>query len=64
MINASGASYLPDLIHLQMVEDASFPPDARHSSVSLLTPGEAKTLIETYPNKTVLPKSSKNTNVI
>ncbi|HSU51570.1 MAG TPA: glycoside hydrolase family 43 protein [Segetibacter sp.] len=50
MINGFGASYSPDLVHWQVQEDVSFPPDARHGSVSLLTEEEARTLIETYQN--------------
>jgi hypothetical protein len=51
MTNGFGASYSPDLIHWKEVEDVSFPPDARHGSISLLTPEEVKTLLKTYPSK-------------
>jgi len=51
MTNRFGASYSPDLIHWTVEEDVSFPPDARHGCVSLLTTEEAKALIEAYPNK-------------
>ena len=48
MTNRFGASYSPDLIHWTVEEDVSFPPDARHGCVSLLTPEEAKALLKTY----------------
>ncbi|QJW89787.1 glycoside hydrolase family 43 protein [Spirosoma taeanense] len=52
MTNRFGASYSSDLIHWTVEEDVSFPSEARHGCVSLLTFGEAKTLIETYTSKT------------
>lgn len=51
MANGFGASYSPDLIHWTVEKDVSFPPEARHGCVSLLTPEEAKTLINTYAGK-------------
>ncbi len=51
MTNRFGASYSPDLIHWKVEEDVSFPSEARHGCVSLLTPQEAKTLMETYSSK-------------
>jgi len=51
MTDRFGASYSPDLMHWTVEEDVSFPSAARHGSVSLLTPEEAKALIEAYPNK-------------
>ncbi len=51
MTNRFGASYLPDLIHWTVEKDVSFPSEARHGCVSLLTPEEAKTLIKTYSSE-------------
>ena len=51
MTNGFGASYSPDMIHWAVEDDVRFPSDARHGCVSLLTPAEAKTLIETYSIK-------------
>jgi len=51
MTNRFGASYSPDLINWKVEEDVSFPSEARHACVSLLTPEEAKTLIKTYFGK-------------
>jgi hypothetical protein len=51
MANGFGASYSPDLIHWKVEKDVSFPPDARHGCVSLLTPEEASTLINRYSGK-------------
>jgi hypothetical protein len=50
MTNRFGASYSPDLIHWTVEENVSFPSEARHGTVTLLTPAEAKLLIETYPS--------------
>lgn len=50
MTNRFGASYSPDLINWKVEENVSFPSEARHGCVSLLTPEEAKTLMETYPS--------------
>jgi len=51
MANDFGASYSTDLIHWTVEKDVSFPPDARHGCVSLLTHEEAKALIDTYSGK-------------
>ena len=51
MANGFGASYSPDLINWKVEENVSFPPDARHSTVSLLTPEEAKALLAAYSGK-------------
>ncbi|WP_423129183.1 glycoside hydrolase family 43 protein [Gaoshiqia sp. Z1-71] len=48
MTNRFGASWSPDLIHWNVAEDTSFPPDARHGCVSVLTALEARTLFDTY----------------
>jgi hypothetical protein len=48
MINRFGVSYSTDLVHWQVAEDVTFPPDAGDASVVLLTHEEAKTLIEKY----------------
>ena len=53
MTNRFGASYSPDLIHWTVEEDVSFPPEARHGCVSLLTPEEASTLMKAYPSSGV-----------
>lgn len=49
MTNRFGVSYSPDLIHWTVEEDVSFPSEARHGCVSVLTPQEAKVLIKAYP---------------
>ncbi|GAB3170102.1 glycoside hydrolase family 43 protein [Telluribacter humicola] len=51
MTNRFGASYSPDLINWEVEEDVSFPSEARHGCVSLLTPREAQTLIKAYSGK-------------
>lgn len=51
MTNRFGASYSSDLIHWEVLENVTFPSEARHATVSLLTYEEAKRLIEAYPNK-------------
>jgi hypothetical protein len=48
MTNRFGASYSPDLIHWNVEEDVSFPSEARHGCVSLLTPEQARTLLKHY----------------
>ena len=48
MTNRFGASYSPDLIHWTVEEDISFPADARHGCISILTSEEAKTLLKAY----------------
>lgn len=51
MTNRFGASYSSDLIHWAVEEEVSFPSEARHGCVSVLTPEEAKALIKAYSNK-------------
>lgn len=51
MTNRFGASYSPDLLHWRVEENVSFPSEARHGCVSMLTPTEARTLLKTYPIK-------------
>ncbi len=48
MTNRFGASWSPDLIQWDVVEDANFPSDARHGCVSVLTAKEAEALIQKY----------------
>ncbi len=50
MTDRFGASYSPDLIHWTVDENVSFPAEARHGCISLLTAEEAKTLLNTYAN--------------
>ena len=50
MTDRFGASYSPDLIHWTVDENVSFPAEARHGCISLLTPEEARTLLNTYAN--------------
>ncbi|MCC8155225.1 MAG: glycoside hydrolase family 43 protein [Tannerellaceae bacterium] len=42
MTNRFGMSYSPDLINWSVEENVSFPSEARHGCVSILTAGEAK----------------------
>ncbi|MCD8269195.1 MAG: hypothetical protein LUD46_12610 [Parabacteroides sp.] len=49
MTNRFGASYSDDLIHWSVEEDVSFPSEARHGCVSVITSEEAKKLMEAYP---------------
>ena len=51
MTDRFGASYSSDLIHWRVEEDVSFPAEARHGCISLLTAEEAKTLRKTYASK-------------
>jgi len=51
MINRFGASYSPDLINWTVEEDVSFPSEARHGCISLLTSEEARALIKAYSGK-------------
>jgi len=48
MTNRFGASSSPDLMNWKVVDDANFPPDARHGCVSVLTSKEAAALIHKY----------------
>ena len=49
MTDRFGASYSSDLINWSIEDDVCFPPEARHGSISILKPEEAKKLIEAYP---------------
>jgi hypothetical protein len=51
MTNRFGASYSPDLLHWEVEKDISFPADARHGCISLLTAKEAEILLKTYSAK-------------
>ena len=51
MTDRFGASYSPDLIHWTAEDDVSFPAEARHGCISVITPAEARTLLKTYPAK-------------
>ncbi|MCD8041956.1 MAG: hypothetical protein LUH10_02720 [Tannerellaceae bacterium] len=51
MTDRFGVSSSPDLIHWTVEEDVSFPDAARHGCVSILTPDEAKKLLDAYPVK-------------
>ncbi|MDO1451375.1 glycoside hydrolase family 43 protein [Rhodocytophaga aerolata] len=51
MTNRFGASYSSDLLTWRVEEKVSFPSEARHGCVSLLTPQEAKLLLKTYAGK-------------
>ncbi|WP_138990540.1 glycoside hydrolase family 43 protein [Larkinella sp. C7] len=51
MTNRFGASSSPDLIHWTVEEDVSFPSEARHGCVSLVTAAEAETLRKAYAGK-------------
>lgn len=50
MTNRFGVSYSPDLINWSVLDDVCFPSEARHGTVSILKPEEAKTLMTTYPS--------------
>lgn len=49
MVDQYGISSSADLKHWIIEKDISMPPDARHGSISRLTPEEAKALQEAYP---------------
>ncbi|MBE7170329.1 MAG: glycoside hydrolase family 43 protein [Williamsia sp.] len=51
MTDRFGASYSPDLVHWSVEDDVSFPPEARHGCISLITAAEAETLRKAYPSK-------------
>ncbi|MBE7174052.1 MAG: glycoside hydrolase family 43 protein [Williamsia sp.] len=53
MADDFGVSYSEDLQHWTVEKDVSFPPDARHGSVSVITIEEAKKLLAAYPDKSV-----------
>ncbi|MCD8262781.1 MAG: hypothetical protein LUD02_00330 [Tannerellaceae bacterium] len=48
MTNRFGVSYSPDLIHWSVEENASFPSEARHGCVSIITSEEARKLVEMF----------------
>ncbi|NDV67578.1 1,4-beta-xylanase [Dysgonomonas sp. 25] len=50
MTNRFGLSYSPDLIHWSVVEDVTFPSEARHGCVSVIKAKEAKKLLKAYPS--------------
>lgn len=49
MADRFGLSYSPDLLDWSVVEDTAFPAEARHGCVSMLSPEEARKLLEAYP---------------
>jgi hypothetical protein len=48
MTDRFGASYSKDLLHWTVEENASFPPEARHGCVSIISSDEAKALIAAF----------------
>jgi hypothetical protein len=48
MTDRYGASRSTDLVHWTVEDDVSFPPEARHGCVTLLTPAEANAVLEYY----------------
>lgn len=48
MTDRFGVSYSDDLIHWEIIGDASFPSEARHGTVSIISPEEAESLIRAY----------------
>ena len=50
MTNRFGVSVSADLLNWNIVEDASFPFEARHGTVSVITAGEAEKLRKAYGN--------------
>jgi hypothetical protein len=51
MSNSYGISSSPDLLRWSIEEPVSIPPDARHGSVSRLTPAEAAVLNSSFPGQ-------------
>lgn len=51
MADEYGISSSTDLFHWTIEKDVLLPPDARHGSLSKLTPAEAKALQEAFPDK-------------
>ncbi|WP_256002254.1 glycoside hydrolase family 43 protein [Pedobacter deserti] len=49
MVDNYGVSWSPDLFNWSVVKDAAMPEDARHGSVSLLTPEEVDRLRKAFP---------------
>jgi hypothetical protein len=50
MADDYGISSSPDLLHWTIEKDITLPPDARHGSLSKLTPQEARALQDAFPN--------------
>ena len=50
MVDQYGISSSPDLLKWTIEKNVSIPPDARHGSISRLTPEEAKALLKAYPS--------------
>jgi hypothetical protein len=50
MADNYGISSSPDLLHWTIEKDVTLPPNARHGSLSKITPDEAKALQSAYPN--------------
>lgn len=48
MTNRFGASYSPDLVHWTVDDQVSFPSEARHGCVSVISAEEAKALVGAY----------------
>jgi hypothetical protein len=51
MVDQYGISSSPDLLNWKVEKDVGMPEDARHGSVSILTPQEAKILLKIFPSK-------------
>lgn len=49
MTNRFGASYSADLVNWKVEEDVTFPPEARHGCVSVISADEAQALLKAYP---------------
>ncbi len=49
MTNRFGLSASKDLLHWEIEEEVSFPPDARHGSVFRITPEELEALRKAFP---------------
>jgi hypothetical protein len=50
MVDQYGISSSADLFNWKVEKDVAMPEDARHGSVSILTPEEAKLLLKAFPN--------------
>jgi hypothetical protein len=51
MTNRFGLSSSPDLLSWSVENDVSFPSEARHGCVSIISRDEARKLMEAYPNR-------------
>jgi len=51
MTDRFGVSSSADLTHWKVEEDATFPPEARHGCVSVISAKEARTLMEAFNDK-------------